>query len=111
MAKRLISINAATGISTWHDYDPNTGKTYITNTQDVESILELNQRRAADESFKQKGLKNEMLHVASIPLNLVHKWLVEDGIDVFNKDHTKALLRKLNDPDYKHLKTVSNFHL
>ena len=107
MAKRLIEIDPVSGIKTYHDYDHATNTTFIIEEQDVESILSSNKRLEADSSFKQKGIKSEWLKIASIPNSVITKWKVEDGVDVFNPSHRKAVMRKLNDPEYKFLRTAS----
>lgn len=47
-----------------------------------------------------------MRRVASIPNVLRLKWLFEEGWDAWNPDHQDALDKKLNDPDYRHLRTA-----
>ena len=34
------------------------------------------------------------------------KWLTEDGIDIYNRDHWKAVKKKLNSNEYRYLKTA-----
>ena len=69
---------------------------------DVEPILERN-----------KALQNEghrggfWWRAASIPNVVIEKWLREDGIDVFNKDHWPAVRRRLNSSEYRWLRTGS----
>lgn len=76
----------------------------VKTTQDIEPYLEANKRRLNDNpSGTKKG--SDLKLVGSIPLVIVHKWLVEEGLDIFNPDHEKAIMRKLNDPDYRYLRT------
>ena len=46
---------------------------------------------------------NEMHHVARIPPSVIVKWM-EEGINIYNKDHGPAVMRKLDDPEYRHLR-------
>lgn len=45
--------------------------------------------------------------VASIPLWLIEKWKIEEGIDFnrWNEDDKARIMRKLNDPEYLKLRT------
>lgn len=45
----------------------------------------------------------ELWHVGHIPASVGLKWLVEEGIDMWNPHHMDALKRKLMDSDYRHL--------
>ena len=47
--------------------------------------------------------RSDMWHVGSIPASVGMKWLVEEGLDVWNPDHRPAVMRKLMDSDYRYL--------
>lgn len=42
-------------------------------------------------------------HVGHIPASVGLKWLVEEGLDIWNPDHRDGVLKKLMDSDYRHL--------
>ena len=71
-------------------------------TEDVAPVINSNKamqnagNHAADENF---------WHAAKIPSSIILKWLVEDQIDVYNPDDIDRVKAKLNDPDYRHLRT------
>lgn len=44
-------------------------------------------------------------HAACVPDIIALKWLNEEGLWIDNKDHWKGIKRKLNDPDYRWLRT------
>lgn len=94
-------------VATRFHFDESANRTIIERVQDVEPILERNKREAADK-VQGAGRSKEMRKVASIPLVVVEKWLREDGLDVFNPDHRVRLLRKLQDPAYRYLRTDSS---
>lgn len=98
--KRLLDFDPDTGLETWHEYDEATGTTLLHYSQDAEPILEAN-KRAANETSWPMG---DMVHVASIPVGVQLKWLVEKGVDVLNPDHKKAVARLLDDPEWRYLK-------
>lgn len=110
MSKRVIDHDPLTGITTWFDYDPATDMTFVGREQDVEAILERNKILQNHERYTRDGFKNEWWHYATIPNVLIEKWKVEEGIDVFNKDHSKRVYQKLNAPEYRYLKTTTKTH-
>ena len=62
-----------------------------------QAVVEKN--KAADGPDK----RAEMWHVGSIPASIGMKWLVEEGLDVWNPEHRPDVMRKLMDSDYRHL--------
>lgn len=107
--KRLLDYDPLTGIETWHEYDHIEKKTKVhyVPTRDVDPELSALTALANDESFTKQGIKNEWWHYAHIPDSVLVKWYVEEGI---HPDDTDALFKKVNDPDYKRLKTTHKFH-
>lgn len=57
----------------------------------------------ANKSARTHKLTKDVWHVGSIPASVGMKWLVEEGIDLWNPEHQPAVLRKLMDSDYRHL--------
>ena len=111
MSKRLIAYDEVTGLRTWHDYDASSDETQIGYDCESKPIIELNKAMQNDTGFSKKGIKDEFWLYASIPADVQMKFLIEDGIDVYNKDHTKRLLKKLADPEYRYLKCTTGKHL
>lgn len=105
--KRLIDIDPLSGSKVFHEYDHMEKRTIITEEHDVEPLLKLNKAQYNDEGFKKKGMKAEFLKVASIPPSIQMKWKQEHGVDIYNKDHTKAIMKLLNDPEYRYLRSAS----
>lgn len=60
-------------------------------------IVEQNKRADAPDK------RSDVWHVGHIPASLGLKWLVEEGLDMWNPDHQDGLMRKLMDSDYRHL--------
>jgi len=102
--KRSLGKDPLTGIESFHVYDPMTDITHIEEVQDVEPILNRN-KNLANTNHSSDGIKNSWWHAATIPNIVIAKWLNEEGIDFFNKDHWPAVKRKLDDPDYRYLRT------
>jgi hypothetical protein len=106
MSKRLLDHDPLTGITTYHHFDPVTGIATIETEQDMEPFIERNKAMQNDADYSKSGMKNEFWYAASIPINVQYQWLKE-GIDIFNKDHWQAVRKKLNDPDWKYLRTAT----
>jgi hypothetical protein len=89
-----------------YNYDPGQDRLIIKTSQDVEPIFdqnkELQNEGLSGDGYSESG---DLRRVASIPLVIVHKWLSEEGLNVFNDEHWPKIKRKLNDPEYRHLRT------
>lgn len=86
----------------WED----TGNGFLLHyEQDVAPILDSNKaKQSAGRDYYASA--KDYWKVASIPINVQYKWMIEDGIDVTNEDHWPRVARKLNDPDWRYLKTA-----
>lgn len=51
------------------------------------------------------GKSRDLKHVASVPLHMIEFWKKVHGVDVFNKDHEKAFIRLLEQPEFRHFRT------
>ncbi len=92
-------------IATVYTYDELTDVLTEERIQDVEPILKANEiMRNEGKGFSPS---REWRRIASIPNIFVEKWLKEEGIDVYNKEHWPAVERKLRDPDYSKFRTSS----
>lgn len=98
--ERLFDFDPDSGLKTTHIFDEATGETSLRYEQDVESILDRNKALANEAS----GPMGEMVHVASIPVGVQLKWMVEKGVDVLNPDHKQAVAKLLDDPEWRYLK-------
>lgn len=105
MPELLIDTDPISGMQSFIDVQPGDGTFRIVHKQDITPLIERNKRMQADPEVKRQGIKQGWQPVAHIPDVIVCRWLAE-GIDVFNKDHMPLILRKLRDPDYRHLRTT-----
>lgn len=110
MSKRLLNVDKTTGLMTWHEHDSLTDTTTISHTADAQPVLELNLAMRNDEDFSKKGIKDGWWMYASIPVGLQVKWMIEEGLDVYNVRHSDRLSKKLADPEYAYLKTTYGHH-
>ena len=110
MSRELFSYDSTTGMSIWFDYNELTDEVTLEYEQDTEPVLEANKIQANDTDFSKQGIKDEMWKYASIPVGLQTKWLIEEGLDVYDDNAWPQIFRKLNDPQYAYLKTTHMNH-
>ena len=108
--KRLLSTDPATGLMTWHEYDPATDETTISYSADSTPILEKNKVLQNDADFSKKGIKQEFWMYAQIPVEVQLDFLINKGVDINNRDHAKKMFQLINSPEYKYLKTTTGYH-
>lgn len=102
-----IDWNPFTGQAQKYVRSEQKGKFHVqTRSADLQANIDANKRDQNEgrQRFKVDGMTFE--RVASIPLHLVELWKKQHGVDIFNKDHAKAVARLLNDPDLRYLKTT-----
>lgn len=105
MAKRLLDFDSLTGVATYHHYDHHTKQTIIEEVQDVSPFIERNKQAQINDT--KQGIKENWWHVASIPIGVQYQWMKEHGVNIWDKNHKKAMFKLLNDPDYRYLKTTT----
>ena len=110
MDKRLLSYDPITGLETYFSHDESTNESTISYAADSSPILEANKRLANDDDYTKDGIKKEFWHYASIPVMVQMDWLINKGVDIYNKDHAAKVSQLLNDPEYRHLKTTHKHH-
>lgn len=92
-------------VSKYH-WDDQEKKLTIHKRTDVTDIIESNKRQQPLTIDSRFG--NQMMHhVAQIPLTIVEQWKRE-GLDIFDRspEMRKKLKRKLNDPEWRYLKST-----
>lgn len=107
--RRLLDTDPLTGIQTWHEYDATEKKTRIfyVPTRDIADGLDACKMLANDDDYTKKGIKQEWWHYGWVPDALMLKWLVEEGVPL---DDAEEYNRRLNWPEYKHLKVTTKYH-
>ena len=111
--RRLLDLDPASGVQTWHDYDHDSRETTIQVVQDAEPYLRINKARMnADvggarglNDTSRKQIKESWWHVASVPVGVQYKWLAEEGINMTTREGLERATKKLNDPEWAYLRT------
>ena len=102
--RRLL--DAEGNVLTEYFYDEGEDRAYVRKAENVAPRIDLNKRLQANKVYSDK--KRPVSRVASIPPVVAHHWMLEDGVNWFalrGDDLDKYLSRKLNDPDWKWLRT------
>jgi hypothetical protein len=88
----------------WYRRNNGDGTVSYCFDEDVQDVLEMNKAMANHND----GWMSEKWgrRAARIPMAVWLKWLTEDGVDVFKPEGAEYLKRKLNDPDWRHLRTA-----
>ena len=108
--RRVLSYDPMSGMTVYYHFDEQTDAITLEYEQDVESVLEAAKTAQNTPEYSRQGIKNEMWHYGTIPNILITKWLVEEGINVYDDNDWKKVWQKLNDPDYKYLKMTTKHH-
>ena len=103
---KLIDYDHLTKTKTFFEYDHGNDYGVVKTEQNVTPILEKNKALYGEGDHRAHGMKESFLHVATIPNQIIEKWIVEDGINFFKKEHWPLVKRKLNDPEYRFLRTT-----
>ena len=104
MTTRLLDYDPLTGIK-YEFIDGEGDSFHIRETQDVQPFIDHNKRlQNTGKDYWRAG--GDWRHEATIPLGVQMEWLTKYGIEVWNPDHQKAVVKKLNDPEWKYLKTA-----
>ncbi len=72
--------------------------------QDADPFLDMNRAMANENDGYSPS--RDLRRAASIPIGVAMKWLIEEGLDIYDPDHGERLMRKLNDPDWRYLRTA-----
>lgn len=107
MRKLIATDKSWNGIETRYLWDSAERKLVVQRVADVTHNMDVNKAEYnshGDHKASRYSSHRPMHKVASIPMGLVEQWLKE-GFDVFTASDAE-LRRKLNDPDYKHLRTM-----
>lgn len=102
--RRLLDADPASGIVELFHHDPLTDVTTIETRHDCGPLLEHNKRLAT--SGDGYSPSRELRRVGSIPFGVYLRWLAE-GFDALDPNNTIELRRRLNDPDWRWLRTLS----
>ena len=108
--RRLIDRNPITGESVWYEFNHAEESATITHEQDVKALLDRNIEAANDDDKTKRGIKNDWWKYASVPNVVQVEWKQKYGVDMFNRDHQKAVFKLLNSPDYAYLRCTAKHH-
>jgi hypothetical protein len=102
MSEQYLLTTASGAHLTWRANADGSGT--VVSSADVAPVIERNKAMANHNDGWSPT--RELRRVASIPFALVHKWLVEEGWNALDPANAEKLRARLNDPDWRHLRTA-----
>jgi hypothetical protein len=99
-------LRATHGTSSSIEWD-DAAKTFsiVTEFQDVQPLLDQNTaKRNAGRAYYARD--PDMWRVASIPIGVQYEWMTKFGVDLYKEEHMPKVVKLLNSPDYRYLKTA-----
>ncbi len=87
----------------WFQYDESTGDSIVRSDWKHTHTL-IDQNKAIQSKEVGRGVDNDMHHVARIPPSVIIEFRDKFGINIFDKNHGPALMKKLDDPEYRYLR-------
>lgn len=96
----VIDDGAWNGLRRLARYSDDDEGTVEVKTEAVHAINPIIETNKQAESIDKR---RDLWKVGSIPAEVALKWLVEDGLDIWNPDHHEWKMRRLMDSDWRHL--------
>ena len=93
------------GIITSVYYDDAEDTTVVNSHQDAEPVINRNKRLLLQGDDGYSADRSDR-RVASIPNNILQKWLLEEGISIFDEDDWPKIAARLDDPSWRWLRTA-----
>lgn len=89
------------------EYDHATDKITVNSYQDVQQYVDF-ATEVRNSNVADKGIKNDVWKYCTIP-TIVQMQMKQKGIDIYNRDHQKAMIKEIN-TNYPHLKYTRLHH-
>ncbi len=105
----LLKYDPLTGVSTYFDFDDESGKTIITKHQDVRPVLDYAAEVRNAGNWNRRLADDYGEHYAIIP-PIVEMELMQKGINIHDPNCTKRLLEEIN-ANYPYLKLTGRNHV
>ena len=107
---RIVDYNPLTGETVTFRYDHALDRVVLGHHQDVEPIIERNKQRLLDTDKHRQQAKDDWAMYASVPNVTIVDWRKNKGVDFFKREDWPRVMKLINDPDYKYLKTTTYHH-
>lgn len=108
--KELIDYNPISGLKTYFVCDDHDESNFhIHYEQDVQPIIEHNKRLQNDDSYSTRGKMSGWWHAGNIPEIVILDWRTKYGVDIYNPNHTKYIMKLLRQPEYLYLRATRGY--
>jgi hypothetical protein len=102
MSEKTFLFTSSAGID--HHLIQDENGTRFASSQNTDAILDRNKAMATHNDGYTPS--RDIRRVASVPYIVALKWLNEEGWWMFDPEHSDRLAKKLNDPEWAHLRTA-----
>jgi len=109
--KSFVTYDSLNQITQYMHYDEDTDDAVFQSVGDATPVLEFNRMQANDTELTKYGIKNGFWKYASLPAIFITKLMQEKGLNVWDRAHSAAISKVLEDPDYRHLKCTTKKHI
>jgi len=86
----------------FHYHNP-TGEFAIEHIENIQPLIDSNKKLQNEDH----SIRDEFRLSARIPMTVYYEWKRKFGVDLYNKNHSQAVKKLLNSPDYRYLKTTN----
>ena len=86
----------------FHYHNP-TGEFAIEHIENIQPLIDSNKKLENEDH----SIRDEFRLSARIPMTVYYEWKRKFGVDLYNKNHSQAVKKLLNSPDYRYLKTTN----
>lgn len=101
----FFDVDTLSGAVETFDYDESTDTAIILRSADVEPIIERNKTLLSHGGRGPRVAgEPEMIHVASIPIDVSYLWLQRFGVRAWDKNHWPEVKRLLNSNEWRYLR-------
>lgn len=109
MSRLVIDHDPLSGETVYFDYEENTGRTVITQEQDVSRQLVMAHEMSVDGEYTKNGIKRDWWHYAHVPNGIIIEMKQKYGVDFFDDNDWPRVLKLLN-TEYKAFKATDKHH-
>lgn len=106
---QLLDYNPLTRMTVTMDYNHSTDELVIKHEQDTSHIIDDNKRMVIEGDHSAQ-MRNDWIKYARVPDIVIMEWRTKYGVDFFNREHWPRVMKLINSPDYRDVKTSAIHH-
>lgn len=108
MAKEFFDYNPHSGVTSWMDYEEDTGTAHITYEQDISALVDRN-KELANTGATDKGIKGEFWYYCTLPVIYQYE-LIKRGRNPYGNHEEMMECLKVVNREWPWLKVTAKKH-